>query len=135
MRSLRSFAAATVLAGVTACGTPPAPPQTLAVEVFADDTIPVLFTLEQRGSIQVGVSAAETLVQPDQSILFRTPAVLTVRKGDGSSAIRVRGAGRVAVQPAGVSPDSAERVAIVGSEVRLVRAPNAPRVDIALVTP
>lgn len=104
---------------LTACTSAPT---RVGVEVFAEDTLPVLFTVTMLGPLEIGVEADRSWIQPDKSLLFQTPATLIVQAGEGSALISpVKGDQRIAVQPLGVSPDSAERAAVVGNAVKITR--------------
>jgi hypothetical protein len=93
-------------------------------------------TLAQTGTLQLAVNAAELFVQPDKTVIFKTPATLVIQKGQGSSLISSRPRhGRMAVQPIGISPDSAERAAIVGTAVKLTRLGTESRVRLEVERP
>jgi hypothetical protein len=129
MRAIVVFALA-----VAACSS--SPPERLGVEVFAEDTAPVRFVLTMSGGIELRVDAERAFQQPDQSLVFETPATLVVSKGSGEALVTALDATqRVAVQPLGISPSSTERSAVVGRSVQITRPRDAPRLDLAVAKP
>jgi hypothetical protein len=128
----RAFLLAAVLA---ACSTPSGQDQ-LGVEVFSDDTVAVQFTVTINDALEMNVDAERSFVRPDKSIVFQTPAKLRVTKGTGASLISaLDGAQRIAVQPMGVSADSAEHETVVGSVVKISRLADAPRLRLEVAKP
>ena len=106
-------------------------PERLSVDVFAEDTVPVKFSLTVTGTLQMRVNAERSVVQADRSLVFETPAQLFVYKGDGSSLLRaLDSTQRFTVQLGGGS-DSAGRAEAVGSAVVITRARGASALRIA----
>jgi hypothetical protein len=106
---------------LVACSNPK--PEQRSVDVFAEDTVSVRFTITTSGTLQMRVNAEGYFVRPDRSIVFVTPATLFATRGAGTSILTaLDSTQRLAVQPRGVSPDSAERAAVVGRVVRVTRA-------------
>lgn len=104
-------------------------PERLSVDVFAEDTVPVRFSLTVTGTLQMRVNAERSFAQPDRSLVFETPAQLFVYKGDGTALVRaLDGTQRFTVQ---LSGDSTERAAAAGSAFVLTRAKGASTLRIA----
>ena len=98
-------------------------PEQLTVDVFAEDTVPVRFTLTITGGLQMRVNAEKAFVRPDKSLVFETPTTLYVDRGDGASLLRaLDSTQRLVVQPGGLPGDSAERAAVVAPVVSITRA-------------
>jgi hypothetical protein len=120
---------------MAACATPSRPDK-LGVEVFADDTVPVRFGLTMSGGIELRVNAERAFQQADQSLVFETPATLTVFRGSGEALVTVLDERqRIAVQPLGIPQDSAEQAAVVGRAVKVTRLPDASRLGLAVARP
>ena len=92
------------------------------VSVFANDTIPVLFTLELTGGLSMGIRAQAFDPGPNKSLIMTTPAQLTVQSGEGTATITSQKGGALIVQPLGVMPDSGDTSSVLGSVVKLTRA-------------
>lgn len=111
-------------------------PEPLGVEVFADDTIPVRFGVTMSGGIELRVNAERAFQQADRSLVFETPATLTVVRGSGEAILTVLDDHRrIAVQPLGVPQDSAGHAAVEGRTVQITRHPDAPRLGLAVAKP
>jgi len=105
----------------TACeGRPPE----YGVNVFSADTIPVVFTLQVTGSLGLAMRSDGFKMRPDKSLVLSTPAQLTVARGDGTARIESIRGGRLAIQPLGISADSADTATVEGLVVMLVKPPN-----------
>ena len=85
----------------------PRPPE-FGVSVFADDTLPVIFTVELTGSLVMGARSDNPQMRPDKSLVLTTPAQLVVQKGEGSATITALKGGAILVQPLGAKPDSGD---------------------------
>ena len=93
------------------------------VSVFSTDTLPVTFTVTLTGSLALGLRSEGFHMRPDKSLVLTTPAELVVQRGDGTARIESLQGGRLAVQPLGVSADSADTSAVEGRVVMLVKPP------------
>jgi hypothetical protein len=83
--------------------------------VFADDTLPVIFTVELTGSLVMGARSDNPQMRPDKSLVLTTPAQLVVQKGEGSATITALKGGAVLVQPLGAKPDSGDMASVTSS--------------------
>jgi hypothetical protein len=120
---------------VAGCSLPSRQEQ-LGVEVFSVDTIPVHFSLTMSGGIELRVDAERAFRQGESSLVFETPARLYVARGSGQSTIAaLERDRRLVVQPIGVSADSAERAAVVGSAVQITRPRDEPRLALEVSKP
>lgn len=110
-------------------------PPEFGVSVFADDTLPAIFTVSITGSLGIGLRSEAYQMQPDSSLIMTTPAQLIIQLGAGTAIITSLHGGRLAVQPIGVSADSAELVTVEGTVVKLVRAGEERRVTLSVERP
>jgi len=85
----------------------PRPPE-FGVSVFADDTLPVVFSVDLTGSLVMGVRSDNLQMRPDKSLLLTTPAQLVVQKGEGSATITALKGGAILVQRLVAKPDSGD---------------------------
>jgi len=132
MRLVHALAcvAATVLA---ACSEPRGE---VGVDVFSSDTIPARFVVDLKGStLVIALRSNNFYMRPDKSLVLETPGSLVIREGSGSAMISTLDTmHRVAVQPIGTSPDSADILGTVGRRIRMTRAGDERRVTLELVT-
>ena len=98
-------------------------PREYGVSVFSTDTLPVTFTVTLTGSLALGLRSEGFQMQPDKSLLLKTPAEMVVQRGDGTARIVAVSGGRLAVQPLGVSADSADTATVEGHVVMLAKPP------------
>src|SRR2546423_14764856 len=104
----------------------------VGVDVFADDTLPAMFTVELTGKLEVGLRSENFYLRPDKTLVLQTPASLVIQKGSGTMLIKSLAANRrIAVAPIGTPPDSSEALAAVGTVVKLERAGEEKRYKLA----
>lgn len=106
------------------------------VDVFAVDTLPARIYMNLTGTLQMGLRADSFYTTPDKSLILGTPASLIIQKGAGTATIlSIDTTKRIAVQPLGVPPDSAEKVGAVGTVVKLTRVGGERRVTLEVEKP
>ena len=106
------------------------------VDVFSTDTIPARIYMELTGTLQMGLRADNYYTTADKSLILLTPASLIVQKGAGTATIfSIDSTQVLAVQPMGVSPDSAERVGVTGRVVKVTRQGEEKTVALEVVRP
>lgn len=106
------------------------------VDVFSVDTIPARLYMHLTGTLQMGLRADSFYTTADKSLILGTPASLIIQKGAGTATIMsLDTTQRIAAQPLGVSPDSAEKVGAVGTVVRLTRVGGERRVTLEVQKP
>jgi hypothetical protein len=96
-------------------------PPEFGVSVFADDTLPVIFTVELTGTLVMGLRSDGFRMRPDKSLVMTTPAQLIINKGAGTATITSLRGGNILVQPLGVKPDSGDTSSALGMVVKLAR--------------
>ena len=109
-----------LISAVLTAACDPSPPE-FGVSVFADDTVPVSFTVELTGGLSMGVRATNPRMGPNKSLIFTTPTQLVVQKGEGSATIASLRGGTILVQPLGAKPDSGDTSSALGTVVELRR--------------
>ena len=93
----------------------------IGVDVFSVDTMPRRIYVHATGTLEIGLRA-DQIYSSAKSLTLGTPATLIIHKGAGTARIlSVDSTQRIAVQPLGVPPDSAEKVGVTGRVVRLTR--------------
>ena len=109
-----------VTALLAACSEPRAE---VGVDVFSSDTIPARFVVDLKGStLVIALRSNNFYMRPDKSLVLETPGSLIIREGSGAALITTFDTThRVAVQPIGTSPDSADIVGVVGRQIRMQR--------------
>lgn len=106
------------------------------VEVFSADTVPARIDMNLTGSLEMGLRAERYYTTRAKTLILITPTALIIHKGAGTATIMsVDTMQRIAVQPLGISPDSAEKVAVVGTVVRLTRIGEERRVKLEVEKP
>jgi hypothetical protein len=125
-----------LISAVLTAACDPRPPE-FGVSVFADDTLPVVFTVELTGSLLMGARSDNPQMRPDKSLLLTTPAQLVVQKGEGSATITALKGGTMLVQPLGAKPDSAatssDTASASGTVVKLWRIGARRRVMLRVI--
>lgn len=124
--------AAVCAAVLTACEQRP---PSFGVSVFADDTVTVAFTVSVTGTLVMGLRSDVFQMRPDKSLLMTTPAELIIQRGEGTALIESLRGGRLAVQPLGVNPDSADTLSAEGHVIKLVRTGEARAVKLLVEKP
>ena len=121
-----------VAAVATACSEPRSE---LGVDVFSSDTIPAHFVVDLKGStLVIALRSNNFYMRRDKSLVLETPGSLIIREGSGAATITTLDTThRVAVQPIGTSPDSADVVGVLGREIRMTRVGDERRVKLELV--
>ena len=105
------------------------------VDVFSADTIPARVFMNLSGSLQLGLRADNFYTSGDSLVLL-TPVSLIVQKGEGSAEVFSLDTSQVlAMQPLGVSPDSAEKVGVVGRRIKLTRTGEVKAMTLEVVKP
>lgn len=123
------FSAAVIL---TACT---AREREFGVDVFSADTIPARVYMNLSGSLQLGLRADNFFTSGDSLVLL-TPVSLIVQRGEGSAEVFSLDSNQVlAMQPMGVSPDSADKVGVTGRRLKLSRVGEARSVTLEVVKP
>jgi len=110
-------------------------PVEYGVSVFSTDTLPVVFTLTLTGSLALGMRSEGFRMQPDKSLVLRTPAELVVSRGDGTARIMTVSGNRIAVQPLGVTDSTADSTTVEGHVVMLVKPPGRRLVKLTAEKP
>jgi hypothetical protein len=106
------------------------------VDVFSTDTLPARIYMELTGTLQMGLRADNYFTTADKSLILLTPASLIVQKGEGTATIfSIDSTQRLAVQPLGMPPDSADRAGVTGRVVKLTRAGERKTVQLEVVKP
>ncbi|HJQ19202.1 MAG TPA: hypothetical protein VJ867_02565 [Gemmatimonadaceae bacterium] len=104
----------------TACNQPK---QEVGVDVFSTDTLPARFVVNVTGTLAIGLRANNFYMRKDKSLVLETPASLIIQKGAGTATISTLDSmRRVAVQPTGVPPDSADMLGVIGRSVEMLHA-------------
>jgi|SRR4051812_8777335 hypothetical protein len=123
------FCAAVAL--VAACSEPR---QELGVDVFSSDTIPAQFVVTLTGSLAIALRSNNFYMRSDRSLVLETPGSLLVREGAGTATITTLDTThRVAVQPIGTPPDSADVAGVVGRTIQMTRTGEELRVTLKLL--
>lgn len=108
----------------------------LGVDVFSVDTLPAKIYMNLTGTLQMGLRADQYYTKPDKSLILGTPTSLIIQNGAGTATIiSLDTTQRIAVQPLGISPDSAEKVAVVGTVVKLTRVGEEKRLKLEVERP
>lgn len=122
-----------LLSAATACSRRE---QEFGVDVFSTDTVPAKIYMNLTGTLQMGLRADNYFTTADKALILLTPASLIVQKGEGTADILSTDTTQVlAVQPMGVSPDSADKVGVTGRVVRLTRVGEERSVRLEVVKP
>jgi hypothetical protein len=131
MRVIRVFVC--LVAAITAACAEPR--SEVGVDVFSNDTIPARFVVDLKGSTLVmALRSNNFYMRPDKSLVLETPGSLILKEGSGSAMIMTLDTThRVAVQPIGTPPDSADILGIVGREIRMTRVGDERRMKLELV--
>ena len=130
---MRSFCASLLCAAAlaTACSEPRGE---VGVDVFSSDTIPARFMVKLTGTLVIALRSNNFYMQPDKSLVLETPGSLIVKEGVGTATITTLDTlHRVAVQPIGTSPDSADVAGVVGRGILMTRAKDERRVTLQLL--
>jgi hypothetical protein len=96
-------------------------PPEFGVSVFANDTLPVQFSMDVTGTLAMGIRAQGFEPGPNKTLYMTTPAQLLVQRGEGTATITALRGGSLLVQPLGVNPDSGDTSSAQGMVVKLAR--------------
>jgi hypothetical protein len=122
--------------GLTLCACTPERPPEFGVDVFSTDTIPAKISMTLTGTLQMGLRADQFYTTPTKALILETPASLIIQRGAGAAIIAsLDTSQRIAVQPIGASPDSADALGAVGTVVRLTRVGEERRVKLEVERP